>query len=74
VNFLHPARTTDRSAQGRCYVVRDALQGWSYRLLEVLTNETNYFSDELALAQAQFNKWQALRSTHIKARGAAGQQ
>jgi multidrug efflux system outer membrane protein len=28
--------------------------------LEVLTNETNYFSDELVLAQAQFNKVQAL--------------
>ncbi len=28
--------------------------------LEVLTNETNYFSDELTLAQAQFNELQAL--------------
>ena len=28
--------------------------------LEVLTNETNYFSDELALAQAQLNELQAL--------------
>jgi outer membrane protein, multidrug efflux system len=28
--------------------------------LEVLTNETNYFSDELALVQAQFNELQAL--------------
>jgi outer membrane protein, multidrug efflux system len=28
--------------------------------LEVLTNETNYFSDELALVQAQFNELQSL--------------
>ncbi|HXN23194.1 MAG TPA: efflux transporter outer membrane subunit [Candidatus Dormibacteraeota bacterium] len=28
--------------------------------LEVLTNETNYFSDELTLAQAQFNELQAM--------------
>jgi multidrug efflux system outer membrane protein len=28
--------------------------------LEVLTNETNYFADELTLAQAQFNELQAL--------------
>jgi len=28
--------------------------------LEVLTNETNFFSDELTLAQAQFNELQAL--------------
>lgn len=28
--------------------------------LEVLTNETNYFSDQLTLAQAQFNELQAL--------------
>jgi len=28
--------------------------------LEVLTNETNYFSDELTLAQAQFNELEAL--------------
>jgi multidrug efflux system outer membrane protein len=28
--------------------------------LEVLTNETNYFSDELTLVQAQFNELQAL--------------
>jgi outer membrane protein, multidrug efflux system len=28
--------------------------------LEVLTNETNYFSDELTLAQGQFNELQAL--------------
>src|ERR1700722_17300155 len=28
--------------------------------LEVLTNDTNYFSDELTLAQAQFNELQAL--------------
>jgi outer membrane protein TolC len=26
----------------------------------VLTNETNYFSDELTLAEAQFNELQAL--------------
>ena len=28
--------------------------------LEVLTNETNYFTAELGLAQAQFNELQAL--------------
>jgi multidrug efflux system outer membrane protein len=28
--------------------------------LEVLTNQTNYFSDQLTLAQAQLNELQAL--------------
>jgi multidrug efflux system outer membrane protein len=44
------------------------LGGWSVfdgtgqisYLEEVLTNETNYFSDELSLAQAQNNEVQAL--------------
>ncbi len=40
--------------------LRGALQGREHRLLEVLTNETNSFSAELGLAQAQANELIAL--------------
>jgi outer membrane protein TolC len=40
--------------------LRCANRGGAARYLEVLTNETNYFSAELGLAQAQSNELVAL--------------
>ena len=48
------------SAQDAAQLSQQRFKAGVSDYLEVLTNETNYFSDELTLAQARFNEVQAL--------------
>ena len=58
--FLIEQERLTASAQDAARLSEMRFKAGATDYLEVLTNETNYFSDELALAQAQFNKVQAL--------------
>jgi outer membrane protein, multidrug efflux system len=48
------------SAQDAAQLSESRFKAGATDYLEVLTNETNSFSDELSLVQAQFNELQAL--------------
>ena len=52
--------STDQPAQGAAHLSNVRYKGGVASYLEVLTNETNYFSAELNLAQAQANELLAL--------------
>src|SRR6266481_3005508 len=58
--FLIEQERLTASAQDAARLSEMRFKAGATDYLEVLTNETNYFSDDLALAQAQFNKVQAL--------------
>jgi outer membrane protein, multidrug efflux system len=56
---LQEQKLTD-SARETAQLSEQRFNAGATNYLEVLTNETNYFSDELTLAQAQLNELQAL--------------
>jgi outer membrane protein, multidrug efflux system len=56
---IQEERLTD-SARDAAQLSEQRFNAGATDYLEVLTNETNYFADELTLAQAQFNELQAL--------------